>query len=324
MNNRNMKSNSLRYSELISGLRRKKIIKARDYFNLSNDIVNYKNSILGLTGSDSVFFYANTKAYTSYQQEIYMEDHVGLLFIASGVNFLKSHTEQVKFGQCVAVISFNMNYFESIRSAGTEVRNLGIILPLQELIEDYGLQYERLPRYVQLALRKNLLAPARMIINLSPRSRIIMEDIFNKRIFVKLGEKYIAAKTIELICELVLEINNNLMGHNLGSIKSKSCQDQQIFAAAKIYERSLGQMPSLDQVASIVGINRNQLNDGFKSVYGKTPGEYARFMRLEWAKNRLDEGNCSVSEISKMCGYSSAGAFSRAFKYLYGRTPAER
>ncbi len=81
----------MRYSELLGGLNRSKKTAAREYFGLSSEVVDYKNSILGLGGSESVFFYANTKAHTSYIQEVYMEGHVGFLFSVSGTNFLKTH-----------------------------------------------------------------------------------------------------------------------------------------------------------------------------------------------------------------------------------------
>ncbi len=98
-----------------------------------------------------------------------------------------------------------------------------------------------------------------------------MDEMFNTRWLSGPDEKYILAKTIELICETVADINSGLVAQTkIGESNLRAVQDQQIIAAAKIYERSFNRLLPVDHVAGIVGLNRNQLTDGFKAVFDKT------------------------------------------------------
>lgn len=61
----------------------------------------------------------------------------------------------------------------------------------------------------------------------------------------------------------------------------------------------------------------------FKLSYGISPKQYLQQLRIEKAKNLLQNGNLPIIKVAKQCGYSSVYHFSKNFKEKVGHTPAE-
>jgi AraC-like DNA-binding protein len=60
----------------------------------------------------------------------------------------------------------------------------------------------------------------------------------------------------------------------------------------------------------------------FKSIYGKTPHQYLTAVRVEKAKELLEQG-VSVTEVCFAVGFDSLGSFTGLFKRRAGITPSE-
>ena len=58
-----------------------------------------------------------------------------------------------------------------------------------------------------------------------------------------------------------------------------------------------------------------------KKHTGKSPNEYIIELRLQFAKNLLDNTNMSIKQISERVGYSDQYFFSRIFKKYLGISP---
>ena len=61
----------------------------------------------------------------------------------------------------------------------------------------------------------------------------------------------------------------------------------------------------------------------FRETTGTPPLEYRNRIRLEHAKELLQEEKLSIEEVSGMLGYTSASYFSSAFKKAYGVSPKQ-
>jgi len=59
----------------------------------------------------------------------------------------------------------------------------------------------------------------------------------------------------------------------------------------------------------------------FKSIYGKTPHQYLTQVRIEKAKELLNQ-SFSVSEICYSIGFDSVSSFTGLFKKIYSLTPS--
>lgn len=59
----------------------------------------------------------------------------------------------------------------------------------------------------------------------------------------------------------------------------------------------------------------------FKSIYGKSPHQYLKYVRIEKAKELL-KNKVSVSEVCFLVGFDSISSFSGLFSKLVGESPS--
>lgn len=59
----------------------------------------------------------------------------------------------------------------------------------------------------------------------------------------------------------------------------------------------------------------------FKSIYGKTPHQYLKTVRIEKAKLLLKKG-LAVTEVCNAVGFDSLSSFSALFKRMVGQAPS--
>jgi len=71
-----------------------------------------------------------------------------------------------------------------------------------------------------------------------------------------------------------------------------------------------------------IGISERQLYRKLQGLLGCTPAAYIRQLRLERARQLLEKGAGTVSEITFMVGYSNTSAFARAFRDAFGEAPS--
>ncbi|MEM9187867.1 MAG: AraC family transcriptional regulator [Myxococcota bacterium] len=73
-------------------------------------------------------------------------------------------------------------------------------------------------------------------------------------------------------------------------------------------------------MAREAGLSRAHFIRSFREVFGTTPHEYLRAVRLEQARRSLARGR-SVTETCLSVGFSSLGSFSRTFRSEFGESP---
>ena len=70
-------------------------------------------------------------------------------------------------------------------------------------------------------------------------------------------------------------------------------------------------------------MNRTKLQYGFKQLFGISIDDYRIQLRMERAKELLEQTEKSVKEISILLGYKSMGSFSTMFKKLFMVSPTQ-
>jgi AraC family transcriptional regulator len=86
----------------------------------------------------------------------------------------------------------------------------------------------------------------------------------------------------------------------------------------------LGQPITLDALADIANMSRFHFERVFNEYAGETPLARVRRLRLEKAREHIEQGHTSsLLELALECGYASAEAFSRAFRNCHGISPSE-
>ena len=87
--------------------------------------------------------------------------------------------------------------------------------------------------------------------------------------------------------------------------------------------RDLDKKITIEELASRYGISKTSLKNCFKEVYGKPIIKWRKEYKLDYACRVIETGDHSISEVSKMVGYSSPSKFSQAFREYVGCTPSE-
>ena len=103
---------------------------------------------------------------------------------------------------------------------------------------------------------------------------------------------------------------------------SKGGAERTFNAAVHLLLENMDRTLSVDEICSTVGCCRSRLHDVFKAKTGRGPGEYAKRLKLERAKQMIREGNRNFSEIATALDYSSIQHFSKVFKRYEGMTPS--
>ncbi len=98
-------------------------------------------------------------------------------------------------------------------------------------------------------------------------------------------------------------------------------QDPLVRRAQAYVERRRHERVTVGQVTRAVGSNRVTLGKHFQRELDTTPQEYLRRRRLEFAAERLRQGDVNVEQVAFACGFSSASYFSRLFKRVTGHRP---
>lgn len=91
--------------------------------------------------------------------------------------------------------------------------------------------------------------------------------------------------------------------------------------ARDVLHSSLGESLDLSTVGTQAGLSVPQLVRQFKSVFQTTPYQYLTDIRLKQAAGLLQHTDQQVQDVAWACGFENAGAFSRAFRSVYGMHP---
>lgn len=80
---------------------------------------------------------------------------------------------------------------------------------------------------------------------------------------------------------------------------------------------------NVDKLALICNVSPRYLRTIFKNLYGVSPAQYITNLQTSHAKQLIDSGAYSISEISNMLGFSEPSQFSRKFKTETGISPSQ-
>lgn len=98
--------------------------------------------------------------------------------------------------------------------------------------------------------------------------------------------------------------------------------DEKIRSALEQLHRNPGHAWTLGNLAATVGVSRASLAARFKSALGTTPMHYLAALRIEKGRQLTRENRATLEEVARAVGYSSAFAYSKAYKRMRGSAPA--
>ena len=119
------------------------------------------------------------------------------------------------------------------------------------------------------------------------------------------------------------------VGHRL-SLFYSDCINRQnaasynrLLPAKEYIEQYFHQPISLEELAKLSNMSATNFRREWKKIYLETPLQYRDSIRLYYAKEYLNSGYYTVTEIAEKCGFDDVSYFVRFFKKKVGLTPGE-
>ena len=88
-------------------------------------------------------------------------------------------------------------------------------------------------------------------------------------------------------------------------------------------ERNLQEQITVAQLASIASMSTSTLTRRFRRVVHRSPIEHLLRLRIDRARQLLQNPGLNITEVSLRCGFTDSNYFSRQFKVIVGRSPRE-
>lgn len=89
----------------------------------------------------------------------------------------------------------------------------------------------------------------------------------------------------------------------------------------RFIDRNYSYHINVERIAEIMGCNRSHMFRVFKEENGVSVQEYLKSVRMEHARNMMEQTEMSVTEIMYSCGFDDLPNFSRQFKNHFGVSP---
>lgn len=80
---------------------------------------------------------------------------------------------------------------------------------------------------------------------------------------------------------------------------------------------------NVESLSSQLNLSRSQFYRKIKALTSQTANEFLRNIRLQKAKQIIEEGNNNISEVCYKVGFSSPSYFTKCFKSYFGQLPTD-
>ncbi|TBL70915.1 AraC family transcriptional regulator [Paenibacillus thalictri] len=109
---------------------------------------------------------------------------------------------------------------------------------------------------------------------------------------------------------------------NLYDQQYSSDTDSMVQFTCRYIEDHIQSSLTVEQLAKMTGLSTGYYSRQFKRLTGYAPKDYIIRLRLNKAKELLEQSGLALSDISKLVGYDDEFYFSRMFKRFTGMTPS--
>lgn len=126
-----------------------------------------------------------------------------------------------------------------------------------------------------------------------------------------------------LLREIYYRVLIGPQGNELRAALSMQKQMGKIGKAIQLIHHSYPQQITVQQLANIAGMSTATLHNHFKEMTSVSPIQYLKSVRLHQARLLMVRRGITAARASVEVGYESPSQFSREFKRLFQRTPAQ-
>ena len=168
---------------------------------------------------------------------------------------------------------------------------------------------------------------ANFLINLLPQFLHIREEERLTTLVRLIVEEFRATRPARnlvlprLLEVLFIEALRSVKGQTAAPGLLKGLADERVALALRLLHQAPEHDWTVAEIARRVALSRSSFFEYFRQVVGFTPIEYLLNWRMALAKDLLLKKEFTVSSIAESVGYSSANAFSVAFRRHVGLSP---
>jgi AraC-like DNA-binding protein len=155
--------------------------------------------------------------------------------------------------------------------------------------------------------------------NMSPSTAIVLSQLFHFNLHPSIKNLYYKGKAYELL-SLYFNRTEDLNAEQCPFL-SDELNVLKIKKAKEIMILNMAEPPSLQDLATQIGLSEKKLKMGFKQIYGDTVYGFLFDYKMNLARKYLDSGSYNVNEVGLKIGYSTGSHFIAAFKKKFGTTP---
>ncbi len=247
---------------------------------------------------------------------------IGFSTILSGVCQVYCHTPRAPLGNGVSYVQFP-GYKPAVGAriqANTPVKTFAVCMPpavFEKLTQKSSAELVDMLAMVDSNARKKGTPK-------HPRHMDIAQKLCGHQAFDSFMTSpddtlFLEAKALELVALQLRQLE-----YLTGKIPQRPPVNhhmEKIQYACEILKKEMVDPPDKLTLAHRVGLNHDQLSQGFKEFVGLCPFEYLRILRLEKAKELIASRECNVTEAALSVGYSSLSHFTKNFRQEFGITP---
>lgn len=154
-----------------------------------------------------------------------------------------------------------------------------------------------------------------------PHAKDLREQMMNEMLYIVQHPK---EPPFHLIGHLYLFFDYLLRSCQSTKLKQGGkMSDYYIKEALNFIEQNFQNDITVEDIASVCGINRSYFGKIFHHSIGKSPQEFLISYRMVKATELLKLTSLSIADIGKAVGYENPLHFSRAFKTVYGVSPRD-
>ncbi|WP_142784819.1 helix-turn-helix domain-containing protein [Changchengzhania lutea] len=155
------------------------------------------------------------------------------------------------------------------------------------------------------------------------RISIALEDLNNLEEEGIVRKLIMAGKIRMILAMEYQQLLDDMNSVNKGGCSLTQTEMQKIYEATKLIKSELDRDFTVTSLSREVLLSVVKLQEGFKSMHGRTVTDYIRNVRLEEAERLLKTTDYNISEVVYTVGFLSRSYFSKIFKMKYNCNPSD-
>ncbi|MGM9482015.1 helix-turn-helix transcriptional regulator [Roseateles sp. NT4] len=208
-------------------------------------------------------------------------------------------------------------------AGGLRQRAVTVLLEPQSLLAQHRLEPGDLPVPLQRLANGELDRPCNALtMPIQADIASLVQDLVQSRLSGGLLRIQVQARASELLALVAGAWKERLESTSMAGVRGR--RDAEIVTAARrILTERFADPPTLQQLASDLGTNKNKLNQLFQRTLGTTPQAFSLQQRIARAQALLVEGRLNIGQVADAVGYQHQSSFAVAFRDVVGESPRE-